>query len=429
MSARTELPSPAERDRVDPVRLALVALLCATLLVGWWSKARCLTDGQWDGGEEWLGWCYTDVYPLWFAERLHEGATPYFDHPVEYPVLIGLQMGLTAAFTRLNGWGPIAFFHLTALTGFLMLIGAFLLLERQRLGPWRLAWFAGAPTLAVYAFLNWDPLPVLLLVAAIAAHRADRDGWSGVLAGLGVAAKLFPGILVPLVVLARWQQGRVRTAALHVGAAAGVWVAVNLPIALAAPEGWARFFVLSRERNANFDSLWYLAEQIRGAAFPVPALNRGTALLLLAGAAGILAVGLRRYASAELWRLALPLLAWFILTNKVYSPQYSLWLLPLLALALPRVAPFAAFAVSDLLVFAVEFPFLGHVIGLSPAPGYPVLAFALLVRAAVLVWIILDALTPAANAEMTPGPTPAAADPAAPGSPAQAVPRSALDLG
>jgi hypothetical protein len=31
--------------------------------------------------------CYTDVYALWFAERLHEGAVPYREHPVEYPVL------------------------------------------------------------------------------------------------------------------------------------------------------------------------------------------------------------------------------------------------------------------------------------------------------------------------------------------------------
>ena len=38
----------------------------------------------------------------------------------------------------------------------------------------------------------------------------------------------------------------------------------------------------------------------------------------------------------------------FLLTNKVYSPQYSVWLLPLFALALPQLRLFIAFEIADL---------------------------------------------------------------------------------
>ena len=52
----------------------------------------------------------------------------------------------------------------------------------------RALWFALAPTLAVQAFVNWDLLAVALAVAATLAFFRRRDGWSGVLIGLGAAA-------------------------------------------------------------------------------------------------------------------------------------------------------------------------------------------------------------------------------------------------
>jgi uncharacterized membrane protein len=400
---------------------AVVALCVVTLLVGWWTKGRCLGDGTWNGGEEWTGWCYTDVFPLWFAERLSEGATPYVDHPVEYPVLIGAQMWVTQQLVEVVDGGAVAFYHLTALLGAPLLLWTLFLLHDQGVPPSRLAWFAVAPTLAIYAFLNWDPLAVLLFVAAIAAHRRGADGWAGVWAGLGTAAKLFPAVLVPLVVLARLGQGRWRDALRHVGAALATWLVVNLPVLVAAPQGWGRFWQLNRERPANFDSLWYLAEQLRGAPFDRSLINAASAVVLLAAGVAIVAVGRRVYPPAEYWRLALPALCAFLLVNKVYSPQYSLWILPLLPLVLPRLAPFAAFAVADLLVWVVEFPFLGGVVdAVEQAPGYEVVAFAVVVRALALVWILVESLRP----------TLATVPPVAPASPAarREPLRSALDL-
>jgi hypothetical protein len=368
-----------------------IGLCCLTLLAGWWTKARCL-DGGWTDGEEFAGWCYTDVYALYFADRIGEGAVPYLDAPVEYPVLTGAQMWLTG----LVADTPAGYYHATAWTGAALLLGALLLLDRAGAARERLLWFSLSPTLAVYAFMNWDALPVALLLAAVVLHRRDRDGLAGVAAGLGAAAKLFPAVLVPLIVAARLAQGRRRAALAHGLAAGGAWLAVNVPVLVAAPDGWALFLQLNRDRPADWDSLWFAVEQLRGAGLDVAALNRASATLFLVGATAIAALGARLSPPEDWWRLALPLLCWFLLTNKVYSPQFSLWLLPLMALALPRAAPFAAFAVADLMVFAVRFPFLGGQIGLAPAPGYGVFAFAVLVRAAVLLWVIAASLNAAA---------------------------------
>lgn len=371
----------------------VVLLCCAVLALGWWSKARCLGDDAWAGGEQYTQWCYSDVYALWFARGLDEGASLYGDHPgrehpVEYPVLTGAQMWAAGQVARLAPptWRAAAFFHVTAALGAVAGLVTLALLARAGLPPRRLLWWAGAPTLALAAFLNWDPVPVALLTAGVVAHLRGRDGLAGAMAGLGAAAKLFPGLLVPLVAATRLAQGRRRDAAVHAGAAAAAWLAVNLPVALTAPDGWRRFLEINRARPADWDSLWFLAERVRGAAIAVPTLNLASAGLFVAGAAVIAVAGARRRQPERWWELALPLLAWFLLTNKVYSPQFSLWLLPLFALAFPGWGWLAAFALADVAVTVTRFPYLAQFVGdgLPGAWEYGPFGFAVLVRAVVL---------------------------------------------
>ena len=389
--------------------VALLGVLILTLLAAWWTKGRCLFDGGWEAGEQYLGWCYTDILPLWFAEELNVGATPYVDHAVEYPVLIGAQMwvaaGLVRAFVFDVGARGSGFYLVNVLLGAPMYGYAAYRLYRMGVTPVRLLWAISAPTFIVYAFMNWDAMAVMLSVLAIDLHRRNRDVGAGVAAGLGTAAKLFPVFLVPIVILARLSQGRRADALKHGAAAAGAWLLVNLPVMIAAPSGWAEFLRLNRTRPADWDALWFFWQHVRGTAFDTSTLNLLTAGLFVAGAIAIVLIGLRRLEADELWRMLLPVVCWFLLTNKVYSPQFSIWLLPLMALALPRAPAFAAFAVADLFVFALRFPFLGGRQDLTPAPGYDLFAVAILVRAAVLIWVIVETMS-APPVALQPRPSP-----------------------
>ncbi len=420
MPANAAPPTSGTRRPASSKRLprAVVAVLCLTLALAWFSKSRCLLfDAGWQDGEQYRGWCYTDIYPLWFVERLDAGAVPYLDHPVEYPVLTGAWMWLANQVARVlpaEAQGQ-AFLQVTMAMAAACLAATLALLHRMGLPPRRLLWYAAAPTLVLCAFVNWDALPVMLATAAIWLHREDRDVAAGVAAGLGAAAKLYPALLVSLVVLARLRQRRPRAALAHAGAAVGVWLAVNLPVYLAAPEGWSRFLQLSRSRPADHDSLYRIIEvELRSSQFDVPTLNLVTAVLFVGAAAAVLIVGVRRRPPAHTWQLFLPLLIAFLLTSKVYSPQFSLWLLPLLALALPRRTPFLLFCAADAAVFLVRFPWLGGRQGFTPAPGYGVFAVTIAVRAAVLAWIAWLAVRErpawdgtAAAAEGRSGPQPA----------------------
>jgi hypothetical protein len=82
------------------------------------------------------------------------------------------------------------------------------------------------------------------------------------------------------------------------------------------------------------------------------------------------------------------MLVLFLVTNKVYSPQFGLWLLPWFALALPRIRPWLAFQVADVLVFVTRFWFFGSLAGVFGVSQGTFEAMVL-VRAIVLVGCVV----------------------------------------
>jgi hypothetical protein len=100
--------------------------------------------------------------------------------------------------------------------------------------------------------------------------------------------------------------------------------------------------------------------------------------------------------------LITPLVAWFLLTNKVWSPQFDLWLVPLAVLTARRLWPLAAFAVTDILVYWLEFWWLARLAEFTPSAPYEALAAAAALRAIVLVAIIVLAVRDQLPVWMTP---------------------------
>src|SRR5690606_9936924 len=77
--------------------LALLLLVtAATSFLGWLFKGHCAFDGDWGNLEMYVTGCYSDAYPFWHARGLADGAVPYFEAPMEYPVLAGLLIWLEA---------------------------------------------------------------------------------------------------------------------------------------------------------------------------------------------------------------------------------------------------------------------------------------------------------------------------------------------
>jgi uncharacterized membrane protein len=142
---------------------------------------------------------------------------------------------------------------------------------------------------------------------------------------------------------------------------------VNLPVMVLFPRGWSEFFRLNTRRGDDMDSLynvvksftgWRGFDQNLGFWEPPSILNSVTAVLFVLCCAGIAYVALTAQRRPRLAQLAFLVVAAFLLTNKVWSPQYSLWLVPFAALALPHRRILLAWMTVDALVWIPRMLFL-----------------------------------------------------------------------
>ncbi len=338
-----------------PLRVCLVFAVLGLALA--WIKQEPCADGDWSGSRQYTHLCYSDTVPLFGIYDLGSGALPYLDSAVEYPVLTGAFMALAAALGR--GYDGLAaatgllpeipavqsYFAVTCLllsVCALVTVRAVLGLSGRR--PWDAAMIGLSPLLVVHAFTNWDLFAVGLATLGLWAWARRMPVLAGVLLGLGVAAKLYPLLLLGALFLLCLRAGLLRTWLRTAVAAAVAWLAVNVPVALAAPGDWGRFFRLNSVRQADPDSLWNIALHVTGdrildgplAAGQTPVvLNAVVAVLTLVLVLGVGWLTLAAPARPRVPQVAFLLVAGFLLLNKVWSPQYSLWLLPLAVLARP----------------------------------------------------------------------------------------------
>ncbi|MFC9432860.1 glycosyltransferase family 87 protein [Nocardia sp. NPDC057030] len=336
---------------------------------------------------------------------------------MEYPVLSGLYQYLSMRIAKAWDASPlpgalqvVIYFNVVAFglaLAWLVTVWASAQLAGRRV--WDAALVACSPLVIVHIFTNFDALATALAATGLLAWARRRPALAGLLLGLGGAAKLYPLLLLgPIVVLClradpmqrmpstqlglrlrdinSWSTAldwiretpyRVHllstrplgAAAVTVSAALGTWVAVNLPIAALYPNGWREFFRLNTSRHADPDSLYNVITSFTG--WPgfdgvlthdqQPVILNAVSLLAFVLACAVIGyIALTAPQRPRLAQLCFLVIAAFLLTNKVWSPQYSLWLVPIAVLALPHRRILLAWMTIDALVWAPRmFYYLG----------------------------------------------------------------------
>ncbi|WP_426247291.1 glycosyltransferase family 87 protein [Nocardioides sp. LHG3406-4] len=373
--------------------LLLLTALC--FAVGMAQKASCANSVWQNGAENYNHMCYSDLPPLYYGRGLADGHWPYSDDPVvraqfevmEYPVGISYWAWATAEVTRAIAPGgsgrdvatEARLYTAVNAVGFalLALLATWFLAGVHRRRPWDAAGFAVAPTLALTALINWDLLAVTLVAGALWAWSRNRPVLTGVLIGLGAAAKLYPLFLLGGIFVICL--GRVRsrgpdrdsdallTFARVAGAAVAAWVLANAPAYLSGPAQWKVFWTFNSERGADLGSIWLLMQQALDHTMQPDLINKVSWLFFGAWCVGVLLLGLAAPVTPRLAQLGLLIVAGFLLVNKVYSPQYVLWLLPLAVLASPRWRDLLIWQAGEVLYFACVWWYLGEY--LAPAGG------------------------------------------------------------
>ena len=372
------------RLRYPALAVTGVAAAVLSAVLGYAQKLPCSSGGAWNSFTgQFQHSCYTDIYPLYYNEGLSSGQVPYSGHPVEYPVLIGAMMQLAAwavrsvadPFTRGKD------FYLVTVALLAVCLVAGVLATGYAAGPGSSGrrgldggiraelMVALSPALILTAFINWDLLAMALTAGGVAAWAARRPVFAGVLLGLGVAAKFYPLLIFGALFLLCLRAGRMREFWHALAGGVIAWLAVNLPIALTATAGWGRFYAFSRSRGADWGSVWYMFEHFNVPVLGNPStgeLNLVSAACFAIAAVAIAALALSAPRRPRLAQLCFLLLAAFLMLNKVWSPQYVIWLVPFAVLARPRLPLYLLWQVTEIAYF---FGIWGYFVYLYPASG------------------------------------------------------------
>ena len=405
-----------------PVRV-LLAVFTVVFALGLVQKYPCGETHWSDQSVRYAKMCYSDVPYLYTARGFAEHKWPYDEsfgryEVMEYPVLISYLAWGASEITALVPSGPSqaireatpvdqlwglpgmttevnTYFLVTALLLFGCGLGAVLFLAGARPGrPWDAMAFALSPVLLLSALVNWDLLAVFFTAGAVWAWARGRPLLAGVMVGLGVATKLYPLFLLGAFLVdclrpdARGERRLDRFGRASAGAV-GAWVLVNLPALLTGAAAWKVFWTFNSQRGADLGSLWLVADQL-GMGSDAHRINAVSGVVFGLLCLGILALGLAAPQRPRVAQIGFLVVAAFLLVNKVYSPQYVLWLLPLAVLARPRWRDLLIWQACEVLYFAAVWIYLGG--WLAPSSGTDPTAYQLAIVVRVLGELYLVAL-------------------------------------
>jgi uncharacterized membrane protein len=321
-----------------------IALVLLGFVVGWATvmSLQLTTDA-------------TDVPRYWmYGEAMRHGHVPYRDFEVEYPPGALVAFGLPALFGTSYRAYRIAFEVLMGGFGAGLIVATALAQARLSQQAIRASVFVGAATIALGPITlgHFDLMPAFFVSAGLAALLWKRPRLSGALIGIAIATKIYAVVLVPLAIAWLWRKHG-RRQALQWSAATVVVIGVCfLPFLIEAPsavyssiKGQAfRPLQLESSAAAALLAAHQLISTSVGIVFSHSSAGLGGTSASLAATATVIAeltllaliwitfVRRREVRNRDLVESSVAAVLAFVTLGKVFSPQFLLWLIPLVAL-------------------------------------------------------------------------------------------------
>lgn len=326
---------------------------------------------------------------------------PYVQSYLEYPVVIGIWGTFLAYFSRSAG----DFFFLNGLfLSFFSTLNVFLARELALLAfGKKLSLFRFlTPSLIFFTFYNWEALAVFFLLLALVLFYRGQWRWAAIFSVFGFWTKIFPIFALFSFLLEAMRSNKYKKLVGVAFFSGVISLFLNLRFYLLNASGLLIFFTFSRNRPPNIDSIWtglyLLSDRVFGPHFFFkPFFNEAVSLISLLLFLTLVGLYFLKKWRAHNFHYLLDttfVLAAFLLTSKVYSPQFNLWLtLLLVAVSLPY-KKILAFDLLDLLVAWAVYQYFWQVFIAGKIilnfPYFKFFYFFVLLRQAVLLWLVAE---------------------------------------
>lgn len=204
---------------------------------------------------------------------------------------------------------------------------------------WRAGWRVGdraiwlmlAPLLVLTLTVNWDAIAIAFTALALIAWERSRWVAFGAWVALGTATKLFPLVLLAAALILLFRHRQWRPAVAAIVSFACVSVLANAPLLMSSKSAWLEFWQVNADRPSSFGSVWMALRMVS-----LPTTPDQLTLALAGGMAAtwLLCAALTWWGwiKPSLAELATVFLLAFFILGKVFSPQYSLWVVLALVL-------------------------------------------------------------------------------------------------
>jgi glycosyl transferase family 87 len=268
----------------------------------------------------------SSVVYRWQGNALRRGDYPRSEYPLGAVLLFGLEAWLGGGTTRNANallMAPLA-----------VLTSAAVWLTRMPYAPWLAALIGFWPANSFFWQYKFDLAPAALLVVGLVLALRGRWGLSGVVLAAGTLVKWTPALAVVALVAWLLTTRRVRDALTHAGAFVGALVLVYVPFLVWSPSEVLAAYERQSGRSITPESVWYLllrpfdlAHVRTHISFSAGAprwANVGAGLLQAAVVLALVIAAARARTQRAAVALAALAPVAFLLTNRIFSPQFML---------------------------------------------------------------------------------------------------------
>ncbi|MGO2541615.1 MAG: glycosyltransferase 87 family protein [Specibacter sp.] len=329
------------------VERVLVLMAAAAAFIAVMTKSHCRTAG-WTTPDQYSTVCWS-MFPNSFVDDKLGTLFPFFSQgsPFEQPLLAGWIAESTAWLTGPTGDGALrqlAFFDVNAaLIAAVWIVTVIIVARTAGRRSWDAAIVAASPVLMLTAYVSWDFWAAALVSLAIYLFARRRTLWAGAVLGVAAMAAPYP-LIVLLAFLVLGIRARRVTRMLEMAAAALItWLLVLAPVMAANPPAFPDYvkkLIAAEPSESSLYGGWnLLAGRMGWPALDVGVSNAVGAVLLAVLVLGLAALALYAPRRPRVGQLVFVAAAGFTVVSKAAEPWHAIWLLPLLALALPRWRP------------------------------------------------------------------------------------------